>query len=129
MNKAYKVKNEIVSLIQKHNGLNEQTLNEIQSYMTKVSYRTSGKCDSDEKGFTASGTTINNDRALFCVKTRLITDYSVDGASSVGQFPDVAYYQIKVFFSVDLPVLHSVFTYRVTGSTKKMYYPVNLSGL
>ena len=129
MNKAHKVKNEIIAVMQKHNGLNEEALYEIQAYMSKVAYRTNAKCGEGEKGFSSAGTSITSDRALFCVKPKIITDYSTGGVSSMGQFPDVAYYEIKVFFSVDIPVINKFLVFQVKGSTKKMYYPENVSGL
>ena len=43
-NKAYNVKTEVVDIIQQHNGFDENTLAEIQEYMTKVGYRTTGRC-------------------------------------------------------------------------------------
>ena len=125
MNKAYKVKNEIINIIQKNNGLDSNSLLQIQDYMTKVGYRTTGKCDVDEKGYGISGTSESN-KAVFCVK-EMTTEYVTDSHTEV-QFPKVSYYQIKVFFSIDLPIVRQFFTFGLKGSTKKLFYPVNMGG-
>lgn len=135
MNKAYKVKNEIINIIQKNNGLDENALEQIQDYMTKVGYRTEGNCnpsgldieDSGFEGFSITGTSHNKDNGIFCAK-QYYTDYPATNVEEHKrflkvQFPDVAYYQIKVFFSVDLPIVRHFFTFEVKGSTKKLFYP------
>lgn len=124
MNKAYKVKNEIINIIQKNNGLDEDSLNQIQDYMTKVGYRTTGKCDNDETGYSISGTMSTNTKAVFCVK-EMLTEYEKDEYVN-SQFPDTKYYHVKVFFAVDLPVVRQLFTFGLKGSTKKLFYPVSM---
>ena len=91
-NKAYKVKNEIITIIQKNNGFHEDTLTEIQQYMTSVGYRSTGTCDSadDGEGYTASGTSTTSSKALFCIKTMDVKYETVNGTSV--QFPETAYY-------------------------------------
>ena len=126
MNKAYKVKNQIINIIQKNNGLNGDALDQIQEYMTKVGYRTTGKCnDTDGSGFSinSDGPTENN--TVFCAKemrTSYYNDFDV-----TPQFPEAAYYQIKVFFAVDLPLFRDIFVFQISGSTKKLYYPVTFT--
>lgn len=125
MNKAYKVKNEIINIIQKNNGLDEDALDQIQDYMTKVGYRTTGICNiEDGDGYGVSGTAKTNNKAVFCIK-EMSTEYYVDNHTKE-QFPKNAYYQIKVFFSVDLPIVRQFFTFGLKGSTKKLFYPVTL---
>lgn len=125
MNKAYKVKNEIINIIQKNNGLDENTLSQIQDFMTKVGYRTTGKCDTkDDFAFGISGNSKNSDKPVFCAK-EMITEYEAQSYTKV-QFPKAAYYQVKVFFSIDLPIVRQFFTFGLKGSTKKLFYPVTM---
>ena len=126
MNRAYKVKNEIINIIQKNNGLDEEALNQIQDYMTKVGYRTTGNCGLNENDKASwKGYSINKGRddnkAVFCYKD-MTTEYFVDNHTKV-QFPKATYYQVKVFFSVDLPIVRQLFTFALKGSTKKLFYP------
>lgn len=125
MNKAYKVKNEIINIIQKNNGLSESSLEQIQDYMTKVGYRTTGTCTVDDgDGYGVSGRSSVTNKAVFCVK-EMSTEYSSDKYTE-SQFPKSAYYQIKVFFAVDLPIVRQFFTFGLKGSTKKLFYPVSI---
>ncbi|MBR1416212.1 MAG: hypothetical protein IJ572_00140 [Bacilli bacterium] len=115
MNKAFKVKNEIINIVQKNNGLNSTALASIQDYMTKVGYRTTGNCSNNEVGFGVSGTGPSSNRSVFCIAPVTIP--------SDEQFPASEYYQIRVFFSVDLPVVRQLFTFGLKGSTKRLFYP------
>lgn len=125
MNKAYKVKNEIINIIQKNNGLDENTLYQIQDFMTKVGYRTTGRCDSsNDYAFGISGTSTNSNKPVFCAK-QIVTEYSAETYTTV-QFPKASYYQVKVFFSIDLPIVRQLFTFGLKGSTKKLFYPVTI---
>ncbi len=125
-NKAYKVKNEIITIIQKNNGFNDTTLTQIQDYMTSVGYRSTGTCDTDTDGdgYSASGNSTISRKALFCIKTMDVKYETVNGTSV--QFPETAYYKIKVFFSLDVPIVHDIFNFNLTGTTKKMFYPVTM---
>lgn len=130
MNKAYKVKNEIINIIQKNNGLDEEALVQIQDFMTRVGYRTNGNCynsvekDNNYDGYGISGNTKTNNKAVFCAK-EMTTEYSTSN-NTKEQFPKSAYYQVKVFFSIDLPIVRQFFTFSLKGSTKKLYYPVTM---
>lgn len=125
MNKAYKVKNEIINIMQKNNGLDENALIQIQDYMTKVGYRTTGICNiEDGDGYGVSGSSTVSNKAVFCIK-EMTTEYVTDNYTEP-QFPKSAYYQVKVFFAVDLPVVRQFFTFGIKGSTKKLFYPVTL---
>ena len=126
MNKSYKVKNEIINIIQKRNGLDEEALIEIQNYMSSVGYRTEGNCDSGDdnnwRGANVSGSTLNDTRGAFCVRTIKSEEYR-DSDYSKEQFPESVYYQVKVFFAIDLPIVRNLFTFTTMGSTKRLYYP------
>ena len=127
-NKAYKVKNEIINIIQKNNGLNEDALSQIQDYMAKVGYRTKGKCNRNKndhyEGYGVSGSSKTDKNAVFCVRS-MSTKYTTNN-NTTEQFPEATYYQIKVFFGIDLPIVRNIFNFTVKGSTKKLFYPVSM---
>lgn len=129
MNKAYKVKNEIINIIQKNNGLDNDALDQIQDYMTKVGYRTSGNCNAGEKnewiGYGVSGNTSTTRKSVFCVR-QVLSEAQGGSDYTKEQFPETVYYQVKVFFSVDLPIVRQMFTFGLKGSTKKLFYPVTI---
>jgi len=131
--KAYNVKNEIISIIQKNNGLNDTAKSEISTYMAEVGYRSSGTCDEGyslmqlDGTVTDSGTTKNNTAAI-CIKK-----YYINGTNSKGlddnlndpenQIPSYAYYNVQVFFAFDMPIINSVFPFSLKGSTRSIFCP------
>ena len=132
MNKAYKVKNEVINIIQKNNGLNSDAIGQIQDYMTKIGYRTTGDCnasvDKNEgkyDGYGITGTSSKTKNTVFCVRA-LTTEYKTKDVSA--QFPPAEYYQIKVFFGIDLPIVRNMFSFSLKGSTKKLFCPSTLDG-
>ena len=132
--KAYGVKNEIVEIIERRQGLwrsshNDGSVDEILAYLRELGYRSSGTCpnnssdDSEWIGYLADGsfypaTGDRNTKYLFCVKR--ITGMK---ESEKGELPYSAYFRIKVFFQLDLPIFGDAFNLTVTGDTATMSYP------
>lgn len=122
LNKSYKVKNEIINIIQKNNGLSNDAMQQISDYLARVGYRTNGRCYDYETPINSKGQVSSNRNGFYCVN-EMITSYETDSEYVKEQFPKSAYYQIRVFFSVDLPIVRNVFTFGIKGSTKKLFYP------
>ena len=134
INKAYKVKNEIINIIQKNNGFDEEALQQIQEYLALVGYRTGVNCSAGEKtssvnkwnGVQITGG-IRDDKGTFCI--REVKSVESGGTEyTKAQFPENVYYQVKVFYSIDLPIVRQLFTFSIKGSTKKLYYPCTNNG-
>lgn len=133
--KAFNVKNEILQILERHNGNTKEAREEINSYLNSVGYRTTGDCGenrtdvsnndliNDWTGYNSRG----NDTAgsgwvsetNYCIRELYVTP------SDNPELPYSSYYQIKVFFKLDIPVLSYVFTFNVKGDTKIIYYPEN----
>lgn len=123
MNKAYKVKNEIINIIQKNNGLDGDVIHQITDYMNHVGYRTNGECETkDGDGYQISGAPTSTSNAVMCVK-QMAVEYTTSNDTKE-QFPPAKYYQIKVFFGIDLPIVRKMFTFSIKGSTKKIFNPI-----
>ena len=121
--KAYKVKDEIIRIVEKHNGVNSRSLEEIQNYLTKVGYRTTGSCEGNETGYNASGSRGGFSKGdLFCIEEIPVHSLNVDDPSTL-QIPEQSYYRIRVFFRLDLPVFGDVFKYDLSGDTRLLYFP------
>ena len=127
LNKSIKVKNEIINLIQKNNGLDSKTLGDISDYLARVGYRTSGRCYDYEVPINSRGEISHNNVGLYCVN-EMTTSYKPDSEYVKEQFPKSTYYQIRVFYTIDLPVVRNVFTFTLKGSSKKLFYPKTLRG-
>ena len=125
--KAYNVKNQIISIIQKYNGIDSNAVKEIQEYMSEVGYRSSGRCNSEEASSITNyaitqrdGLAVNGTSGMICIAKHSVNDNMPDPN---GQFPKAAYYDIKVFFALDMPVINNVFNFNLKGSTRIIYCP------
>lgn len=125
--KAYNVKNQIISIIQKYNGIDSNAVIEIQKYMSEVGYRSSGRCNSEEASSITNyaitqrdGLAVNGTSGMICIAKHSVNDKMPDPN---GQFPKAAYYDIKVFFALDMPIINNVFNFNLKGSTRIIYCP------
>lgn len=125
--KAYNVKNEIISIIQKNGGLDSNAINDISNYMATVGYRSTGKCDVDTDNSTVtnfsisqSGKLDNGTSGMICIARHNVNDNMPD---PTGQFPKAAYYDVKVFFALDMPIINNVFNFNLKGNTRIIYCP------
>lgn len=129
---AFAVKDQIVSVIEKHGGFDmsseinswgfnnsDDALQEIVDILEYSSYRQKGRCpEATEKSTVASYQrngvpTTGNDKASFC-----IVKIPTEGKSgAINSF----YYQVVVFYSLDLPALNSIFNFKSVGETKALY--------
>lgn len=128
---AFAVKDQIVTLIEKHgkfdmntqyNGDESSLLGEILENLKHNSYRQTGKCPTPGDGqYNMQVTAYNrdgsiatsNNRASFCI-------VRIDGNSPEGTVP-VVYYEVVVFYNLDLPVIKSLFNFKLKGQTKALY--------
>lgn len=124
--KAYNVKNELVNIIRNQGGVCTSDTpsqydncynfqEQITDYFKETNYRSSGKCDEGFVGYTKTGELANSSNAAFCVK----------GISARGnsELPNALYYQVKVFWQLDLPIFSSLFNFGIVGETARVYAP------
>lgn len=125
--KAYSVKNELLTIIKNQGGVctsedSNDTLCEnfqylINNYLQETGYRSTGTCDDDWEGFKRDGTHVSKgEQAAFCVR-------GVNIADSQNQLPTAVYYEVKVFYQIDVPIFRSVFNFTVKGETSRIYSP------
>lgn len=134
---AFQVKDDIAGLIEMEQGdfldhNNRANLNpEIVNAIAETSYRTTGVCDDDYIGFARDGKRVDaGKQAAVCIKcvnvTNNVGDYlkSVFGEGNVAaQSLNVSgyYYQIVVFYQLQLPVVSQVYDFKTKGETLMMY--------
>jgi len=125
--KAYSVKNELLTIIKNQGGvcttedsnsvLCENFQHLINNYLQQSGYRSTGKCDNDWEGFKRDGTHVaRGENAAFCVR-------GINIADSEGQLPTAVYYEVKVFYQIDIPIFRQVFNFSVKGETSRVYSP------
>lgn len=106
--KAYNVKNELVNIIKNQGGIctegiassncsNLKSL--IQDYFKEVNYASKGKCGNGWYGFSRTGEHLGEgaNNAAFCIKGT--------NANSNSELPKAVFYQIRVFYQIDLQFL------------------------
>ncbi|MBR5662965.1 MAG: hypothetical protein IKX00_04935 [Bacilli bacterium] len=121
--KAFSIKSEIIESLSRHGGVDNE---EIADILSKASYRTRGSCSKfNEKscadknncwvGYDRTGKEVSNASATFCIR-------KVDIGSSSSELPDMFYYQVRVFYQLDLPIFNSLFSFTVKGDTTLLYH-------
>lgn len=128
---AFAVKDQIITIIEKqgkfdmtseivNNRLSGQgeAIREIVETLEHNSYRQTGTCpeqttNTKVTAYQRNGAKVTgNNKAAFCI-------VRIDGNSPAGA-PPVYYYEVLVFYTLDLPVLNEVFNFRVVGQTKSL---------
>lgn len=121
--KAFKVKNEILSIIERNEGLtgndetesfsdrNPSARGEIGAYLRENNHLVDGRCGTnDGSAYYSVGNNMNE--GTYCVRKNCVkTNF------------EKAYYKVTVFFRFDLPYLGKLFTFKVQGETKQIPYP------
>lgn len=98
--KAFRVKNEIRSIIEKHEGLTCDALNDIGDYMNSVNYTTNsflqGWCKNNEYSV------LEVNGRSFCIQAHPVDE---NGNQQPNSIYKGAYYSIVTFVEMDIPVL------------------------
>ncbi len=108
--KTFKMKNEVINIIERSRGLTDNAGEIIGNYLDVSGYTAQGKCPSGWIGATTSGFEDANDanKYLYCVrKTSNYNDRS----------KDLTYYRITLFYKFGLPYIDDIFTFEVSGET------------
>ena len=132
---AFGIKDEIINIIEMNNGnylsndnvsLNE----EIVEAIANNSYRTTGVCDSTFDGFERNGEPVSRgEKASVCIKKIEVTD-GIDkyldsilgyGSYADDEFVTGSYYQVVVFYQLDIPVIKQIYDFTLKGETKIIY--------
>lgn len=125
-NKAFKVKNETLSILEKYEGVykdnNYKSLSIINNYLKNIGYSTKGKCNSDEYGVksldNAEFETANSSNDYYYC----ISYHCSNNGCRIGNNNQI-YYNLKFFTKFNLPFLGDIATFTITGETKpiKLY--------
>lgn len=130
---AFGIKDQIVNILEANGGNyleNGNLSEEIVDLIDSTSYRTTGKCDKDYQGFDRTGAAVSsNQDASICIReinaTSGLDDYleGIIGKGNIatGDFMPGKYYQIVVFFQLDLPVVKQVYNFPSKAETKVIY--------
>lgn len=111
--KAFKVKNDLLNIIEKYEGVSKTSIPIINNYLLSSGYTTMGNCASNEMGSQDLKSNVlkkgaSGQQYYYCV-SKIYT--------GMGSKQQRAKYQIRIFFRFDLPVIGHLYTFEVHGST------------
>ena len=127
--KAFRVKNEIRSIIEKNEGLSCDALEQVNELMLKSNYAMN---DEFENWCRNNGYQVANlDAGSFCYKYHKV---DVEGTSNGNLTYKGAYYTVATFVNVDLPLVNKLLPFAgnlflVKGETALIYSSGAVSGL
>ncbi len=122
--KAFKVKNELVTIIEKYEGVKDGSSGSLQiinNYLKSSNYSVTNKCAEGEYGMRSLDSPSleqvrenSNTKYFYCI-SKINT--------KANNLPNRSKYEIKIFFKFNLPVLGDVFTFTASGTTIDINYP------
>lgn len=131
---AFGVKDEIINIIEMNNGNylsddNRSLSDEIVDAISSAAYRTTGVCDEGYDGYERNGQPVSSgDRASVCIRRVDVTGGIDNYLSNLlgdtvaqGEFMEGSYYQVVLFYQLDLPVIRQVYNFQTRGETKIIY--------
>lgn len=118
-NRVYKLKNQSISIIEKYEGIvkGKKSLGLVNNYLKNSGYNIKGECLTGEYGVIDLDNpnyeiAKKNEKYYYCLSDKVVKN--VNG--------DKIYYSIKLFFKFNLPFIGELFTFKITGETKEIYY-------
>lgn len=113
--KAYKTKNEMLSIIEKYEGLNSDSIKIINNYLSYNNYKVKSKCPTDGIWYGQTDISGNNgvlEQAVsnkdyyYCVRKR-----------SSNRYHYYYFYEVKVFLTFNIPIFGDFAKFTINGST------------
>lgn len=117
-NRVFKQKNEIISIMEKYEGISTTSLNIINNYLKTTGYSIKGQCEVNEYGIKDLDNNIyekvtnTKEKYYYCLSDKVLKNDN----------SDKIYYDIKLFFKFNLPFVGDLFTFKITGETKGIKY-------
>ena len=132
--KAFGVKDEIINILETTNAnsheLSTNTVNEIINHLNEVGYRITGNCPDGWTGYNRNGTKVSKN-ASFCIKAFDVSKAYQNNVAEIckrngcnttsGGYPEMIYYDIVLFYQLDIPILNEVMNFKLKGSTKIIF--------
>ena len=119
--RAFKVKNEMLTMIEKNQGLNPSSKALINNYLISNGVTATGGCGGFEGATAAYGAVDINGSGRMDNSPGGGYYYCVAKFSSNNSyFPSRSYYKVRLFFNFNLPVFGHIFTFDVDGQTAEM---------
>lgn len=134
--RAFGVKDEIINIIEStsigsgasSNELDSNTISQIVALLQESGYKIVGSCPSGFTGYNRDGNPDNN-RSTFCVKANNVASSFNNNARQIcsrisncvvadNLYPKMVYYDVVLFYQLDIPLFSRAFSFQLKGSTK-----------
>lgn len=109
--RAVKIKNEMITMVEKNEGLNENSISMINHFLLSSNYGTTGVCENKDGVYGALSlesdeleTVSAGEKYYYCVK-------KYKGTNKTN------YYQITIFYKFNLPVIGNASSFTIKGTT------------
>lgn len=127
--KAFNVKDDVIKIIERHGGFEDLNnvnsdndkaiLDDIVASLQEFGYRSTSACPNADGGsvwygFDREGNKANGNNASFCIR-------KINAYQGSADLANPAYYQVVVFYQLDLPIFNSLFSFTIKGDTKLLY--------
>lgn len=123
-NRAYKVKNETISILEKYEGISNKSLSIINNYLEKGNYNAKGNCKSGEYGVDNLDSqkyelAKSNKKYYYCLNYYCKNKGCKISTTNSNEI----FYNVTIFFKFNLPYMENLMTFKITGDTKaiKLY--------
>lgn len=122
--KSFRVKNEVVSIVEKSQGFTDDGIKLVNNYLQSSGYKTMGKCQLSTDAITYGVSDLSPENASNSAEKAVIgKDYYYCFTKiyvNHAYFKTRAYYRVSLFFKFDLPVLGDIYTFDVDGQSSEM---------
>lgn len=116
--RSYQIKDSIINVIERNKGLNDVAKKQIKNYLSDVGFRTIGKCGDGYTAYDVDGKEMTDGKGVYCVR-------KIISQSGTEELPERAYYQVNVFYQLDLPIFNSVFSFKTIGDSYQIHKPLD----
>lgn len=110
--KCFKTKNEVLSIIEKYEGFDTDSIKIINNFITAANYKGSGSCDTSDGpiyGMPLNGTSFvkvtDKTKYRYCVRPEKVSDGTLVN------------YELTMFYSFNIPAFGNIATFQVKGTT------------
>lgn len=120
--KSFRVKNEVLSLIEKNEGFTDNGVKLINNYLSQSGYKTTGACKMQSEVVVYGANSIDPE-SISIEKAQPGKKYYYCFSKYTGYhsyFKTRSYYKITLFFKFDIPVFNALSTFDVDGQTSEI---------
>ena len=142
--KAFRVKNEVMSIIEREEGLTSHVITGgsyvdqgavqlINNFLFNAGYNAKGKCEDGWIGVGGGDVTalsvdlqpdpVENGKKYFYCINKVTTMYKTNSTSSPTWHSKIAHYEVRLFFEFNLPMFGDMFVFKIDGITNEIMNP------